>query len=138
MVFTKINFNSAETHFINYDDFMNYCYKMLGHEDFVELANLFSDPLYEGIMLPYEKVIWATDGKSGYVQRFHETPAQSKEFQIKLTNSSVYKEFLQLLAYDKISVSVESGPTFEADLSRSLSDIKFIDLNNPEDIVKKP
>ena len=129
MVLTKVTFTSVEMDFPNFDEFMNYNYHILGHDKFMELAYVFSDPIIEGTMLPYEKVRWADDGKSGFVQRYHESSLQSKDFQLKLTKLPAFVELQHLLGQVQISVSIESSPSDEMDLNNG--NLEFIDITSP-------
>jgi len=135
MVLTKVTFTSVEMDFPNFDEFMNYNYHVIGHDKFMELAYLFSDPIIEGTMYPYEKIRWSDDGKSGFIQRYHESSLQSKDFQIKLTKSPVFVELQQLLGEFQISVSIESGPSDEIDLNNG--NLDFIDINSPG-VLRRP
>jgi len=135
MVLTKVTFTSVEMDFPNFDEFMNYNYHVLGHDKFMELAYIFSDPIIEGTMLPYEKVRWADDGKSGFIQRYHESSLQSKDFQLKLINSPSFVELQQLLGEFQISVSIESGPSDEIDLNNG--NVDFIDIDSPG-VLRRP
>jgi hypothetical protein len=130
MVLTKLTFTSVEMDFPNFEEFMNYAYYIMGHNKFIELAYIFTDPIVEGTMLPYEKVRWNDDGKGGFIQRYHENSVQSKEFQIKLTKSPVFVELQQALGGFQISMTLEMLPSDEFNLSDSV-EVDFIDLKGP-------
>lgn len=134
MVLTKLTFTSSNTEFPNYDEFMNYCYYILGHDKFMEIAYLFTDAIVANIMLPYDKSSWDQDGKSGFTQRYHESSLHSKEFQLKLTKLPAFVELQHALGNDGISVSIEMLPSDELDLNNG--NASFIDMNNPGTLVR--
>jgi len=134
MVLTKLTFTSSNMDFPSHDEFMNYCYYVLGHDKFMEIAYLFTDAIIAEIMLPYEKTTWDQDSKSGATHRYHESSLQSKEFQLKLTKLSEFVELQHVLGKEGISVSIEMLPSDELDLNPS--SVYFIDINDPGTLVR--
>ena len=129
MVLTKLSFTSEEMDFPSYDEFMNYCYYLIGHDKFLEIAYLFTDAIIADIMLPYEKQRWNEDGKSGYLNRYHESSLHSREFQLKLTKLPEFVDLQQKLGEQQIAVSLEMLPSDETDLNNG--NLTFIDLRSP-------
>jgi len=129
MVLTKITFTSVEMEFPNFDEFLNYCYYLIGHDQFVEIAYIFTDAIVDNTMLPYEKIRWNFDNKSGFMQRYHESSLHSKDLQLKLTKSPAFVELQHVLGAVQISVSMEMLPSDELDLNSG--NLTFVDLSSP-------
>jgi hypothetical protein len=134
MVLTKLTVTSAEMDFPSFSEFMNYCYYVLGHDKFMEIAYLFSDAVIAGVMFPYEKIYWDNNGKGGFLQRYHESSLESKNFQLALTKCSSFIELQHLLGEFHISLSLEMLPSDELDLTNG--NLEFIDIRNPGTLLR--